>query len=77
MAKPSPPNPPSGNPPPPSMCWCGVENPHYAPITEGCGDSGVCLCFCGGDFCVCHNHGEIECWGCEDCQPIEGENGDH
>lgn len=25
-------------------------------------------CICGGDFCVCHNHGEVECDGCEDCE---------
>ena len=25
-------------------------------------------CFCGGDFCVCHNHGEALCSGCRACE---------
>jgi hypothetical protein len=57
------------NPP----CWCGVKNPHYAPIHGGCGGDGYLDCHCGGDMCVCHNHGEVECFGCPDCQ---GDNED-
>ena len=37
-------------------CWC-----------ETCGGSGRRDCYCGGDLCVCHLHGGIECDGCEDC----------
>jgi hypothetical protein len=50
------------------LCWCGVKNPYYAPIHhECCGGAGYIECFCGGDQCVCHNHGEVECFGCADC----------
>lgn len=49
-------------------CWCGEPNPHYAEIHGGCGGSGMLNCRCGGDLCVCHNHGETECFGCEDCE---------
>lgn len=59
------------NPP----CWCGVENPYYAPVHENCGGMGIIDCHCGGDLCVCHNHGEVECLGCEDCQPDDNDDG--
>ncbi len=49
-------------------CWCGELRPHYAPLTRRCGGSRIVNCLCGGDFCVCHNHGESECFGCEDCE---------
>ena len=50
-------------------CWCGEEHPYYADdgIDEGCGGSGMLYCRCGGDICVCHWHGEVDCSGCEDC----------
>lgn len=50
-------------------CWCGEENPHYdeSGLDDGCGGTGVLYCSCGGDLCVCHNHGEVECDGCDDC----------
>ena len=50
-------------------CWCGVENPYFSDeiFDRGCGGDGMLYCFCGGDFCVCHWHGETECPGCEDC----------
>lgn len=32
-----------------------------------CGGSGYLHCYCGGDFCMCANQGEIECMGCSDC----------
>lgn len=53
--------------PPNSQCWCGVKNPYYEPLPTRCGGYGVIECFCGGDICVCHNHGEVECFGCVDC----------
>ena len=48
-------------------CWCGVENPYYEPVRGTCGGMGIIECLCGGDQCVCHHHGEIECLGCVDC----------
>jgi hypothetical protein len=36
-------------------------------LEDECGDSGVLLCFCGGDQCICGYHGETECFGCADC----------
>lgn len=50
-------------------CWCGEPNPHYEEIHQTCGGSRLLNCICGGDFCVCHNHGEVECFGCPDCEP--------
>jgi hypothetical protein len=32
-------------------------------------------CRCGGDLCVCHNHGSVECDGCIDCD--EEANDEH
>lgn len=49
-------------------CWCGVKDAYFAPVRETCGGSGVIDCHCGGDLCVCHNHGEVECLGCEECE---------
>lgn len=54
---------PDFNPP----CWCGVKNPHFHSVHGGCGGMGIIDCHCGGDLCVCHNHGEVECFGCDDC----------
>lgn len=55
---------------PSESCWCGVKNPYYAPVHhQTCGGMGIIDCHCGGDLCVCHNHGEVECFGCEDCEP--------
>lgn len=50
-------------------CWCGVSNAYFSdePYDGGCGGSGTLVCYCGGDQCVCHNHGEVECGGCDDC----------
>lgn len=47
-------------------CWCGEPHPYYAPIRRTCGGTGHVDCLCGGDFCVCHNHGEVECYGCHE-----------
>ena len=56
-------------------CWCGAQGTHddlfRDDLDDSCGGTGVLNCYCGGDFCVCHNHGEIQCPGCEDC---DGEN---
>ena len=61
------------NPP----CWCGETRPYYEDVFSGCGGTGMLECLCGGDFCVCHNHGEVECFGCPDCDPCcEGEDED-
>ena len=57
-------------------CWCGEPNPHCADVPGNCGGTGMLMCLCGGDFCVCHNHGEVECYGCEDCSPEGNENDD-
>lgn len=43
-----------------------------APSTEGgpceqCDDTGYVACRCGGDICICDNHGEMKCpRGCAD-----------
>lgn len=56
-------------------CWCGEENPYFA--TEDatgartCDGLGMLDCRCGGDQCACHNHGEVECYGCKDCEAQE------
>ena len=51
-------------------CWCGETNPYFSDdFAEACGGTGMLDCFCGGDLCICHWHGQIECTGCEDCQP--------
>jgi hypothetical protein len=54
-------------------CWCGARGTadelfDDALFDEDCGGSGYLHCFCGGDLCVCHNHGEVECPGCPDCE---------
>lgn len=48
-------------------CWCGETRPYYARLPSRCGGYGYINCICGGDFCVCHWHGEVECFGCPDC----------
>lgn len=58
-------------------CWCGEKNAYFSeePFEEGgCGGAGVFECYCGGDFCVCHNHGEVECPGCDDCEADQDED---
>ena len=55
-------------------CWCGVTGPASEmfsdePYDETCGGTRHLECYCGGDLCVCHHHGQsIECPGCEDCR---------
>lgn len=41
---------------------------YASPERERCGGNGYMHCYCGGDFCCCGNGGEIECYGCEDCE---------
>lgn len=53
-------------------CWCGAvgtfgELFDSEVFDQSCGGSGYLHCECGGDLCVCHHHGEVECYGCEDC----------
>lgn len=57
-------------------CWCGAKNPYFDPdiYRRGCGGSGILHCMCGGDLCVCHNHGEVECDGCPDCHDHDEES---
>lgn len=51
-------------------CWCGEQQAWYSLsfLRRRCGGSGYLSCYCGGDFCVCHHHGEAECFGCADCE---------
>lgn len=53
-------------------CWCGAKGAYedlcdLTALEEGCGGTGTIHCYCGGDQCVCHNHGSMDCDGCEDC----------
>ena len=56
-------------------CWCGAKGTYdelFDDPDEGCGGTGYVYCYCGGDQCVCHHHGqEIECPGCDEC-PEDG-----
>ena len=59
-------------------CWCGAAGPYEDMFDSRfldiwCGGSGTLHCYCGGDQCVCHHHGEARCPGCPDCEPSEGE----
>ncbi len=51
-------------------CWCGAQGTYEELFNDwalsDCGGSGFRFCYCGGDLCVCHNHGEVEC-DCERC----------
>lgn len=56
----------------PFKCWCGAEAATYEElfsdlIDNSCGGTGTLHCYCGGDLCICHHHGETECQGCEEC----------
>lgn len=60
-------------------CWCGEKGPisdlfDESGLDQTCGGLGVLTCRCGGDQCVCHHHGEIECPGCGECS--DSEDGD-
>lgn len=63
-------------------CWCGArgiceELFDDACLDEGCGGTGSLNCYCGGDQCVCHNHGEVECPGCDECDSGHGDDWDY
>lgn len=47
--------------------WCA------SPDSERCGGHGYMTCYCGGDQCYCGNQGEIECFGCVDCDRDDDE----
>lgn len=53
-------------------CWCGAVGKYdelfASDLDETCGGTGSLVCYCGGDQCVCHHHGETDCPGCEDCE---------
>ena len=54
-------------------CWCGATGTceelfDTACLDRTCGGLGTLNCYCGGDLCVCHHHGSIDCDGCEDCE---------
>jgi hypothetical protein len=59
-------------------CWCGAEGHPDELFDDGlgsrCGGLGTLNCYCGGDVCVCHYHGEAECPGCPDCEDREGDD---
>lgn len=50
---------------------------YESPERERCGGHGYIRCRCGGDLCVCGNHGEIDCMGCDDCDPDDYEPDDY
>ena len=57
-------------------CWCGAQGTYEELFDESgledcCAGTGSLNCFCGGDQCVCHFHGQTECNGCEDCEDCE------
>lgn len=54
-------------------CWYGTRSPYFAPLGGECAGTGTLHCICGGDFCICHWHGETDCPGCEDCDFDEDE----
>ena len=62
------------------QCWCGAVGTYEELFSNDCYDTCGGLrtleCMCGGDFCVCHNHGTIECPGCDDCEGDRDEQDD-
>lgn len=62
-------------------CWCGAEGTYDDLFDDDClddccGGTGSLECYCGGDICVCHHHGEVECPGCPDCEHDDEEDWD-
>ncbi len=58
------------------QCWCGAKGTFdqlfdHQYLDSPCNGSGVIYCYCGGDCCVCHLHGETDCEGCDDCEDNE------
>src|SRR5262252_7241127 len=62
-----------------SPCWCGEQRPYRetSPVlmTDSCAGTGELDCLCGGDQCVCHNHGTVACPGCWACDSADDEYG--
>lgn len=60
----------------PAPCWCGEPSPLFDDdgLAESCGGTGFLACFCGGDACVCHHHGGVDCDGCDECDYDDGED---
>jgi len=62
-----------GDPGPIIRCWCGEIGMYDelfddSGLQDGCGGTGRVECFCGGDICICHHHGQsTECPGCDEC----------
>lgn len=48
---------------------CKEKRAFFAPPRGDCNGHGSIECRCGGDQCVCHNHGAAECAGCPECDP--------
>lgn len=64
----------------PIRCWCGAvgefDDLFDADVYEQtCGGTGMLQCECGGDICVCHHHGEVECPGCDECCDSDDDDG--
>ena len=48
---------------------CRERKAYFAPVPGDCNGLGSKECLCGGDQCICHNHGDVECEGCPECEP--------
>ncbi len=60
-------------------CWCGTTGTYEELFADDfppgpCGGLGIIHCECGGDLCVCHNHEEVECPGCDECNPEDDDD---
>lgn len=62
------------------QCWCGARGTFDSLFSSDslgrCHGTGMLECYCGGDLCVCHNHGEVDCPGCDDCEADDGNDFD-
>lgn len=58
-------------------CWCGVVGTYEElfdddGLDSDCGGTGYVDCYCGGDLCVCHHHGQqVDCPGCDSCPVLD------
>jgi hypothetical protein len=48
---------------------CRERKAYFAPVHGDCNGLGSIECLCGGDQCICHNHGAAQCDGCPECEP--------
>jgi hypothetical protein len=48
---------------------CKVPRAYFAAVGGDCNGLGERQCLCGGDVCICHNHGAVPCPGCPECDP--------